>query len=100
MAEVVSKVVTRYACSTCGRSYSRKATAALHITHCPKEVSSRACATCRHDGTRDDPGCMKLARPVGLPCIYNCPSWEAARSHLTNVVDVYVTDRPAGVFDA
>lgn len=98
MAEVVSKVVTRFACSVCHRSWASKRRAAQHVDHCPHDPASRACATCRHDGDRDDPGCHIGMRPGGLPCIYQCSSWEPTREFVTNTVEVFVTDKPAEAF--
>lgn len=94
MATVIEKLVRRYACSVCHRSWSKRSVAAAHAARCAKDPTSRACGTCRHDFEGpNELGCGIGARPDDVRCVWQCPQWEPLPIHVTNQVDVVVRDR-------
>lgn len=95
---VVERVVTRYACSTCNKSWSRRARANAHLKRgCPKDPEARACGSCRFDMTDLEPGQPTCARNMlraleDNRCRYQCPGWEPARMHVSHIIDLVVAD--------
>lgn len=74
----------RYQCSTCGKSWSSKGRAVVHVRECIKDPAVKACAACRHDLRAmcwdwEASGCDIDARPHDKTVITHCPEWEPIR---------------------
>ena len=84
LAEVF--IQRRYRCPSCRKSWSSRTRADRHIADgCHRDLSVRACSTCKHDnrGENDYPpspaGCDLGVRPEHEHIIRNCEKWEAKR---------------------